>query len=102
LPVNWRRSALASSGRVIDEERAIRLPISLVHWMLRRLLELVVLRLRSEHSKEFETLVLRQQRQVLQRQVARLRLRTGGYCWPRSAACHGGPAWPSLFVEPAT
>jgi len=43
--------------------------------VLRRQLELVVLRLRSERSKELEILVLRHQLHVLQRQVARPRLR---------------------------
>jgi hypothetical protein len=44
--------------------------------MLRRLLELIVLRMRSERSKELEILVLRQQLHVLRRQVARPRLRS--------------------------
>jgi putative transposase len=46
-----------------------------VYWVLRRLLELVALRLRSERSKELEILVLRHQLHVLRRQVARPRLR---------------------------
>jgi putative transposase len=49
---------------------------SLLCWMLRRLFELFVLRMRSERSKELEMLVLRQQLQVLKRQVARPRLRS--------------------------
>jgi putative transposase len=88
---------------VIDGEGAIRLLVSLVYWVLRRLLELVVLRLRSERSKELEILVLRQQLQVVRRQVARPRLRTAdrvllaalSRSLPRSA-------WSSLFVSPAT
>jgi putative transposase len=88
---------------VIDGEGAIRLLVSLVYWVLRRLLELVVLRLRSERSKELEILALRQQLQVVQRQVARPRLRLAdrvlltalSRSLPRSA-------WSSLFVSPAT
>jgi hypothetical protein len=88
---------------VIDGEGAIRLLVSLVYWVLRRLLELVVLRLRSERSKKLEILVLRQQLQVVRRQVARPRLRTAdrvllaalSRSLPRSS-------WSSLFVSPAT
>lgn len=88
---------------MIDGEGAIRLLVSLVYWVLRRLLELVVLRLRSERSKKLEILVLRQQLQVVRRQVARPRLRTAdrvllaalSRSLPRSS-------WSSLFVSPAT
>jgi len=88
---------------VIDGEGAIRSLVSLVYWVLRRLLELVVLRQRSEHSKELEILVLRHQLHVLQRQVARPRLRTAdrvllaafGRSLPRAA-------WSSFLVSPAT
>jgi putative transposase len=61
---------------VIEGEAAIRLLVSLVYWVLRRLLELVVLRVRSERSKELEILVVRHQLHVVQRQVGRPRLRT--------------------------
>jgi putative transposase len=62
-----------------------------------------VLRLRSERSKELEFLVLRHQLHVLQRQVARPRLRTADRVLlaalrrslPRSA-------WTSFLVSPAT
>jgi hypothetical protein len=88
---------------VIDGEAGIRLLVSLVYWVLRRLLELVVLRLRSEHSKELEILVLRQQLQVLQRQVGRPRLQMADRvmlaAFSRSLP---RPAWSSLFVSPAT
>src|SRR5256885_12446190 len=47
---------------------------SFVYWSLRRLLELVVLRFRSEREKEIEILLLRHQLRVLERQVARPRL----------------------------
>ena len=70
--------------------------------MFRRLVELVVLRLRSERSKELEILVLRHQLHVLQRQVARPRPRPAdrvllaafSRSLPRSA-------WSTLFVSPA-
>jgi transposase len=67
------------------------------------LLELVVLRLRSERSKELEILVLRHQLHVVQRQAARPRLRTAdrvllaalSRSLPRSV-------WSSFLVSPAT
>ncbi len=48
--------------------------LSFTYWSLRRLLELVVLRRRSERKKEIEILLLRHQLRVLQRQVARPQL----------------------------
>jgi putative transposase len=45
-----------------------------VYWSLRRLLELVVLRFRSDREKEIEILVLRHQLRVLERQVGRPQL----------------------------
>jgi putative transposase len=48
--------------------------LSFLYWSLRRLLELVVLRFRSEREKEIEILLLGHQLQVLERQVARPRL----------------------------
>jgi len=41
--------------------------LSLVYWLLRRLLELIVLRRRSEREKEIEILLLRHQLRVLER-----------------------------------
>jgi putative transposase len=48
--------------------------LSFAYWSLRRLLELVVLRFRSEREKEIEILLLRHQLWVLERQVARPQL----------------------------
>ena len=48
--------------------------LAFLYWSLRRLLELVVLRSRSEREKEIEILLLRQQLRVLERQVARPQL----------------------------
>jgi putative transposase len=45
--------------------------LSFVYWSLRRLLELMVLRRRSEREKEVEILLLRHQLRVLERRVAR-------------------------------
>src|SRR5436190_8791452 len=45
--------------------------LSFAYWSLRRLLELVVLRFRSDRAKEIEILLLRHQLRVLERQVAR-------------------------------
>ncbi|MGH2947213.1 MAG: helix-turn-helix domain-containing protein [Solirubrobacteraceae bacterium] len=51
--------------------RSERIAVSLFYWSLRRLLELLVLRRRSERQKEIEILLLRHQLRVLQRQTAR-------------------------------
>lgn len=78
--------------------------LSFMYWSLRRLLELVVLRSRSEREKEIEILVLRHQLRVLERQVARPQLAQADRALlaafirvlPRAA-------WKrSLFVEPGT
>jgi hypothetical protein len=88
---------------VAEGNQRIGLVVSLVYWALRRLLDLIVLYLRSERSKELQILVLRQQLQVLERQVARPQLRPSdrillaalSRVLPRTA-------WRSFFVRPAT
>jgi putative transposase len=50
--------------------RSERIVVSLFYWSLRRLLELLVLRRRSQWEKEIEILLLRHRLQVLERQVA--------------------------------
>jgi hypothetical protein len=47
--------------------------LSVVYWSLRRLLELVMLRFRSEREKEIEIPLLRHQLRVLERQASGLR-----------------------------
>ena len=47
--------------------------LSFLYLSLRRLLELVVLRFRSEREKEIEILLLRHQLRMLERQLARPR-----------------------------
>ena len=80
------------------------LVLSFLYWSLRRLLELVVLRCRSEREKEIEILLLRQQLRVLERQVARPRLTQAdrallaAFSWVLSRR-----VWRrSAFVTPAT
>jgi putative transposase len=84
--------------------RSERVAVSLFYWSLRRLLELVVLRCRSEREKEIEILLLRHQLRVLERQVARPQLTQAdrgllaAFSRPLSRQ-----AWRrSLFVTPAT
>jgi putative transposase len=77
--------------------------LSFLYWLSRRLLELLVLRMRSERVKEIEILVLRHQLHVLERQVARAQLRPAdrallalvSRALPRSA-------WASFCVTPPT
>jgi putative transposase len=78
--------------------------VSLFYWSLRRLLELLVLRRRSEREKEIEILLLRHQLWVLERQLARPRLtqvdRVLLAAFGRVLPRHAWEA--SLFVTPAT
>jgi len=76
---------------------------SLIYWALRRLLELIVLRLRSDAANQVEILILRQELMVLRRQVRRPR------CHPADRALLAGlgrwlprERWGSLFVRPET
>jgi len=81
-----------------------RTAVSLLYWSLRRLLELVVLRRRSEREKEVEILMLRHQLQVLQRQVARPQLTQGDRALLAAfSRVLPRQAWKrSSFVTPAT
>src|SRR5262249_54230736 len=78
--------------------------LSFAYWSLRRLLELVVLRRRSEREKEIEILLLRHQLRVLERQVARPQITPADRAL-LAAFSRVLPwrAWSrSLFVTPAT
>jgi len=77
---------------------------SFVYWSLRRLLELAVLRFRSEREKEIEILLLRHQLQVLERQVTRPTLTPADRALLAAfSRVLPRPAWKrSLFVTPAT
>jgi hypothetical protein len=67
--------SFASVGSAVpDIEGWFSVALSFLYWALRRLLELLTLRLRSEQSKEIEILVLRHQLHVLGREIARPRL----------------------------
>jgi putative transposase len=75
-----------------------------LYWSLRRFLELLVLRRRSEREKEIEILLLRHQLRVLERQMARPQLTQADRAL---LAALGGvlprQAWKrSLFVSPGT
>jgi putative transposase len=78
--------------------------VSFLYWSLRRLLELVVLRLRSEREKEIEILLLRHQLRVLERQVARPQLTQADRALLAAfSRVLPRQAWKrSLFVTPAT
>ena len=65
------RSACRVGGRGGSFSERI---LSFLYLLLRRLLELLMLRMRSEREKEIEILVLRHQLRVLERQVARPQL----------------------------
>ncbi len=77
--------------------------LSLLYWSLRRLLELLVLRMRAERAKEIEILVLRHQLRLLERQVARPQLRPADRAL-LAALSRVLPrrAWSSFVVSPAT
>jgi putative transposase len=76
---------------------------SFLYWALRRLLELLVLWIRSERAKEVEILVLRHQLRLLERQVARPALGAGDRAL-LAALSRALPraAWSSFLVTPAT
>jgi transposase len=77
--------------------------VSLLEWSLRRLLELVVLRSRSDREKEIEILLLRHQLHVLERQIARPQMTQADRAL--LAALSGvlpRRSWASCFVTPST
>src|SRR6266581_9533769 len=74
---------------------------TLAYWLLRRLVELLLLLARSEQKKEAEILLLRHELQVLRRQVARPQLRPADRV-VIAALSRTLPRMRSLLVEPAT
>jgi len=76
---------------------------SFLYWLSRRLLELLVLRIRSEREKEIEILVLRHQLHVLERQVGRAQFRPADRAL-LAAFSRALPrrAWASFVVTPET
>src|SRR6266498_3221158 len=74
---------------------------TLAYWLLRCLLELLLLLARSEQRKEVEILLLRHELQVLRRQVARPHLRPADRV-VLAALSQALPRVRSLLVEPAT
>jgi putative transposase len=78
--------------------------LSFAYWSLRRLLELVVLRCRSEREKEIEILVLRHQLRVLERQVSRPQLTPADRALLAAfSRLLPRPRWnASVFVTPTT
>src|SRR6266540_3883539 len=90
-------------GSAVEVGRSRGVVLSFLYWMLRRLLELFVLRMRSERAKEIEILVLRHQLQVLERQVARPALGAGDRAL-LAALSRALPraTWSAFFVTPAT
>jgi hypothetical protein len=76
--------------------------VALAYWALRRLLQLVILCMRSERSKEIEIVVLRHQLKVLERQLARPRLRPSDRILLAAfSRVLARDAWPSFVVTPA-
>ena len=76
---------------------------SLVYLLTRRLLELVVLRARTDASKDVEILVLRHEVSVLRRQAARPRLRpVDRAVLAALSAVLPRVRWPVFFVQPKT
>jgi hypothetical protein len=71
------------------------LPHAVVYWMFRRLVELLVLRRRSDDGKAVEILLLRHEPAVLRRQVARPRCTLADH--PHGAGI-GVPVAPSVTL----
>jgi putative transposase len=77
--------------------------MSFFYWALRRLLELVVARGRSDSAKEIELLVLRHEIAVLRRHVARPRYRPADRALLAALARFlPRERWPALLVRPET
>jgi putative transposase len=90
--------------RVDAVSRSRGMVFSLAYWSMCRLLELLVLRRRTEREKEIEILLLRHQLRVLERQVARPQLTQADRVLVAAfSRVLPRRAWRrSLFVTPAT
>jgi putative transposase len=76
---------------------------SLLYLVLRRLIELVLLRSRSSEFKELEIVVLRHELALLRRQVARPALRPADRAFLAAASrLLPRTRWPSFFGTPET
>src|SRR5687767_3638624 len=102
-PDPWPLGCAACVGSAVDVGRSRGVALSFLYWVLRRLLELLVLRMRSEREKEIEILVLRHQLHVLERQIVRPQLRPADRAL-LAAFSRALPrrAWASFLVSPAT
>ncbi|MGH2528719.1 MAG: helix-turn-helix domain-containing protein, partial [Actinomycetota bacterium] len=77
--------------------------MSLLYWILRRVLELLVARGRPDNANEIELLVLRHELTVLRRQVGRPRFRPADRAMLAALArLLSKGRWPSLLVRPET
>lgn len=77
--------------------------MSLLYWILRRVLELLVARGRPDNANEIELLVLRHELTVLRRQVGRPRFRPADRAMLAALArLLPKGRWPSLLVRPET
>jgi len=95
-----RRCGVPASKSIGQDPRMV---MSCCYWMLRRLLELVVLRGRRERTNEIELLVLRHEVAVLRGQVSRPRLRPADRALLAALArLLPRERWASLIVCPAT
>ncbi len=93
----WRSGAAVSAvGSAIVSGRSERVAPSLLYWSLRRFLELLVLRRRSQREKEIEILLLRHQLMVLERQVACPAPRS---CVDRWLGWSAGQSWRRVAPE---
>jgi putative transposase len=76
---------------------------SVLYIALRRVLELVLLRSRSDESKELEIVVLRHQLHVLRRQVSRAQPKPADRFFLAAASrLLGRGCWRTFFVTPET
>jgi putative transposase len=104
VPAGFRVAAcLVSVGSAFEVGRSRGVVLLFVYWALRRLLELQVLRTRSEREKEIEILVLRHQLRLLERQVARPRLRQADRALLAAfSRALPRPAWSAFVFAPVT